>query len=232
MDRELREAAAKRSTLYRARADRPQQRTSAVTHAGRAAASFATEFRFDGMTPDGGAWTAGELNFVGMASSTNSPYEMWDAAGPYEEVVERGAFATSLALGRNLDVPLVIEHDAIRRIARTTIAAGQPGHLSLSETDKGLVCAALLDPADVDVQYILPKLRSGLLSEMSFRFTIDSGEWSADYSRFTIKSANLQRGDVSLVGWGANPNTSAALREKTAAPSVTRSFVVRDSDLR
>lgn len=225
MDRELREAAVKRSTLYRARADRPQQRTSAVTHAGRAAASFVTEFRFDDAPAGPG------LNFVGMASSTNSPYEMWDSAGPYEEVVERGAFASSLALGRNLDVPLVIEHDAIRRIARTTIPSGQVGHLELSESDKGLMCSALLDPNDVDVQYILPKLRAGLLSEMSFRFVIDSGEWSADYSRFTIKSANINRGDVSLVGWGANPNTTAALRTETPK-TVARSFVVRDSDLR
>lgn len=271
---ELRIAAERRSKIYRARADRPQQRRSDVTHAGKPAATFRTECRLytggdlappPGMTPTGGGWTGNDdgsfgiddLFFIGLASSTNSNYTMYDQSGPYEEMVAPGAFRASLDLGDQLDVPLVIEHESIRRIARTTIPAGQPGHLQLAENNVGLVCRAQLDPNDLDVQYILPKIRSGLLNEMSFRFEITSGEWSPDFSQYVIHSANLQRGDVSLVGFGANPNTFAGLSDRAApeklllpmnekaernllaqllnkySPAPTpRTFLVRDDDLR
>src|ERR1700744_4676297 len=100
---------------------------------------------------------------------------MWDQGGPYDEIVAPGAFQQSLSLGDQLDVPLVLQHDDLRRIARTSIPAGRPGHLALAETQMGLACRAQLDPNDPDVAYILPKLASGLVSEMSFRFVIDSG---------------------------------------------------------
>jgi phage head maturation protease len=51
-------------------------------------------------------------------------------------------------------VPLVIAHDQMRRIARTT-----NGTLTLSVDDTGLLVEADLDPADADVAYIAPKLR-------------------------------------------------------------------------
>lgn len=250
MSDEMREAAVARALHYRARADRPSQRRSEIMHGGRPAARFGAELRLmgggdispaPGMVPTGGAWVGDsssptnvdDLFFVGLASSTNSPYDMYDACGPYQEMVAPGAFKQSLSLGANLDVPLVIEHNTIQRIARTTIPWGTPGALQLAETDMGLVCRAQLDPDDEDVKYILPKIRSGLVSEMSFRFEITSGEWSPDFSQYVIHSANLQRGDVSIVGYGANPNTFAALAARTEAkPAAVRTFVVRDSDLR
>lgn len=270
-----RAAVARRST-YRARADRPMQRRSDVSHGGRAAATYGADMQvsrtgFDFGNPQGGQpsqvpagsyWigdgdgdAVSDLYFTGLASSTNSPYEMYDAAGPYQEIVAPGAFQASLALGDQLDVPLVIQHTDIRRIARTTIPVGMPGHLQLSESSAGLVCLAQLDPADPDVQYVIGKIQSGLVSEMSFRFEITSGEWSPDYSQFVINSASLQRGDVSICGYGANPNTFAAmsrsaqpmsddaarklydqLRSRFEAPApkptAPRSFLVRDEDLR
>lgn len=272
----LHRAAEQRAKLYRARADRPSQRRSADIPGARALVSFPAQMRagmygapdstqpYSGMTPsggfwsgdDGGAFSVGDLYYTGLASSVNSPYEMFDAAGPYEELVAPGAFKQSLALGDQLDVPLVIQHTDIRRIARTTIPAGQPGHLELAESQLGLVCRALLDPNDPDVQYIVPKIQSGLVTEMSFRFVIDAGEWSSDFSQYTIYSANLQRGDVSICGYGANPNTFGATFQAGIArsayseqaernllaqlkakhePTVTqvpRSFLVRDDDLR
>jgi hypothetical protein len=250
---EMRAAAQKRRDLYRARADRPSQRRSFVSHGGRPAAYFPAQMEMrlmgggaispaPGMVPTGGAWVSDESSptdidsifFVGLASSTDSPYEMYDQCGPYTESVAKGAFQQSLSLGDQLDVPLVIEHNTIQRIARTTIPWGQPGALMLAETDLGLVCRAQLDPADIDVQYIMPKIASGLVSEMSFRFEITSGEWSPDFSQFVINSANLQRGDVSIVGYGANPNTFAGLsaRAESATPKASRKFIVKDSDLR
>lgn len=225
---ELREAAQARRTMYRARADRPQQRSSRYTHSGKPAATFPAQMRFmtggdvdtaPGMVPAAGGWTAGddgsngvdELFMIGLASSTNQNYEMYDAAGPYNEMVAPGAFRASLALGAALDVPLVIQHNDAQRLARTTIPAGQMGHLSLAETELGLEFRAQLDPNDPDVAYARRKVLSGLMTECSFRFSIDSGEWSPDFSQYVIHSANLQRGDVSLVGFGANPHTGAAM---------------------
>lgn len=263
-------AAEARRSMYRAAKDRPMQRRSLITHGGRPAAQFRAQMRFmtggdlnpaPGMVPAAGGWTAGddgsngvdELFFVGLASSTNSPYEMYDQAGPYHEIVAAGAFRSSLSLGAGLDVPLVIQHDDARRIARTTIPSGQPGHLELTESTEGLMCRAQLDPNDPDVAYIMPKIQSGLMSEMSFRFEITSGEWSPDFSQYVISSANLQRGDVSIVGYGANPNTFAALAQRGASrplsetaerelyrqlaakydmPERKKTFLVRDDDLR
>lgn len=270
MSSEFERAAQMRRTMYRARADRPTQRRSQITHGGRAAATFTSQMSLrapgdsvdigSGMTPTGGYWTGNDdgsfgiddLFFIGLASSTNSPYEMYDQAGPYNELVAPGAFRASLDLGQALDVPLVIQHTDIRRIARTTIPAGQRGHLELTETDLGLTCRAQLDPNDPDVAYIMPKINSGLVSEMSFRFEITSGEWSPDFSQFVINSANLQRGDVSICGYGANPNTFAGLsanrskldekaertlldqlqRKYAPVREAPRAFMVRDEDLR
>src|SRR4030095_7195825 len=104
----------------------------------------------------------GALQFYGMASVYERGYEMYDFFGPYTEVVSAGAASDSLARA-DLDVPLVLQHQDLRRIARTT-----NGSLILSETDDRMhVHAPELDPTDLDVQYIVPKLRSGLIDEMS-----------------------------------------------------------------
>jgi len=57
--------------------------------------------------------------FTGYASVTSQGYQMWDMFGPYTEVVTAGEFEATLAL-EGLDVPLVLQHDSLRRIARTT----------------------------------------------------------------------------------------------------------------
>ncbi len=165
--------------------------------------------------------TADALTFNGCASVTDTPYAMWDAFGEYTETVTRGAFAKTL-LTPNLDVPLVIDHDPGRRLARTLVAAGQHGHLDLAETETGLMATALLDPADPDVAYIAPKLRSGLIDEMSFRFRIIAGQWSPDWTEYHISEVDIHRGDVAIVAYGASPTTWGELRVP---------FLVTDSDL-
>lgn len=152
---------------------------------------------------------AESMDFHGVASTTEQGYEMYDMFGPYTEVVSRGAFTQTLKRD-GLDVPLVLSHDSLRRMARTTL-----GTLLLAETDAGLdVTAPGLDPRDADVAYIAPKIRAGLIDEMSFMFRIDSGMWSPDYDEFRINQVDIHRGDVSIVGYGANPYTSAELRSQ------------------
>jgi phage head maturation protease len=74
---------------------------------------------------------------------------------------------------------------------------------------------AELDAADEDVSYIVPKIRAGLIDEMSFMFRIVKGMWSPDYTEYRIDAFDIHRGDVSIVGYGANPATSAELRTPT-----------------
>jgi len=160
----------------------------------------------------------GHLTFEGVASVVDRGYEMMDMFGPYTEIVGRGAFDESLARA-DLDVPLVLGHDQMRRIARTTSTISP---LVLSMTDEGLhVLAERLDPADPDVSYAAGKMRAGLLDEMSFAFRIEKGWWSDDWSTYLIEQVDIHRGDTALVGFGANPYTSANLgasgEEKLAA---------------
>lgn len=148
------------------------------------------------------------VHFTGLASAYERAYDMYDMWGPYTEIVSAGAAAVSLARA-DLDVPLVLQHDTLRRIARTT-----NGTLTLTETDDGLeVDAPNLDLEDADVAYIVPKLRAGLIDEMSFAFSIVRGQWSPDYTEYRIEEFDLHRGDVAIVGYGANPYTVSQVRQ-------------------
>lgn len=248
---ELRAAARERSNRgpdskrYRAPADRPRQRRSGEAASSPARVTFrARKIEIRASGGDGGL-----LTYDGYASVTEAPYEMWDWAGPYTELVTPGAFAKTLAQA-DLDVPLVIQHDAIRRIARTT-----NGSLELSEDDTGLhVLAEQLDPEDADVAYIAPKLRSGLIDEMSFKFMITKGSWSPDWMEYHIEEVDIHRGDVAIVAYGANPATAGSglrapvdvaklsdeqakealrsLNDRFGLTTFTRSVLVSDEDVR
>ena len=185
-------AAQARAAGVSQRSHRPQQRQSANDD-GRV--SFRAALSLD--DTDG-------LRFRGYATVYESPYEMTDVFGPYSEVVSAGAAADTLNRG-DLDVPFVLGHDQLRRIARTT-----NGTLTLTEDETGLLVEATLDPSDSDVAYIAPKLRAGLIDEMSFAFRITSGLWSPDYSEYRIDRFDLHRGDVAIVGFGANPHTAGS----------------------
>jgi HK97 family phage prohead protease len=197
----------------RQRADRPSQRRSSaetgeggprLAHVRAAARIQLAERAADSTDP---------LSFRGHASITETPYEMYDWYGPYNEVVSAGAFDDTLAR-TGLDVPLVLGHDQMRRIARTTNDT-----LRLAMDEEGLLVEADLDPADLDVQYIAPKLRSGLIDEMSFAFRITRGVWSPDYTEYRIDEVEIHRGDVAIVGYGANPFTDSGLRAETKPPA-------------
>jgi HK97 family phage prohead protease len=206
----------------RARADRPQERRGAP-EPGQAAGRLTV--RVAGLQLRSSS-AASTLQFEGMASVTNSPYQMWDFFGEYEEEVASGAFLQTLKRD-GLDVPLVLEHDSMRRIARTT-----NGSLQLSETDNGLHVLADLDPEDLDVQYIAPKLRSGLIDEMSFKFRINQGEWSPDWSLFRIQEVDIHRGDVAIVSYGANPATAGSGLRSLTVPKKSGAQLIHPDELK
>ncbi len=207
------DAAQKRAAAVRALADRPSHRRCAeAPTSGARVTARVSEIRLSEPS------TSGIVRFDGYASVTEQPYEMWDWYGPYEEVVRAGAFRQTL-LQSDLDVPFVIVHDQIRRMARTIM-----GTLHLEETDHGLHVGADLDTRDSDVAYIVPKLipnESGhsLVDEMSFAFRIIKGLWAPDYLQYDIEQVDLHRGDVAIVGYGANPYTAGSgLAEDLPSP--------------
>jgi hypothetical protein len=146
----------------------------------------------------------GTLKFRGWASVTDTPYTV----GDFTETIARGSFKRSL--GQAPDVSLLVNHTGLP-LARTS-----SGTLRLEEDERGLRVEADLCADDPDVQQILPKLRRGDLSEMSFAFRAVQQEWSKDYSERTIRECALHRGDCSIVTNAANPAATGALSIRSA----------------
>src|SRR5450755_1315268 len=141
----------------------------------------------------------------GYASVVEQPYDM----GGYTETISRGAFTGTLS--KNPDVQLLLNHQGLP-LARTTVPPGQVGHLALTEDPLGLHFAALLDRNDSDCQSLVRKIAGGLMDEASFAFRVIRQDWSSDRSERKITEISLDRGDVSVVNFGASPTTSVDAR--------------------
>lgn len=150
--------------------------------------------------PDGAGGDT--LTFSGYACITEVGYEMSDWLGPFTEVVRAGAFAKTL--GENADVPFLVNHDGL------TLARTKSGTMRLAEDDTGLHTEADLDPASPHVAALRSAMDRGDVDEMSFAFWITRQMWSPDYDQRDILEVNLNKGDVSVVNYGANPNTAGA----------------------
>jgi HK97 family phage prohead protease len=211
-----REAAELRALHHRSLGDRPAQRGAGPAEydrwrqrTGPAPAAVVrgavVACRAAGDSPDDGQY------FSGFASVSGAFYRMYDMFGPYDEQVAVGAGEQTLAQD-DLQVPLVLDHVSSRRIAMTGNLFSPLNLTEVTEGDRtGLLAEApSLRMDDPDVAYIVPKMRSGLINEMSFRFSIDEGRWSEDFTQYTIMRYDIQRGDVSIVGFGANPFTAGA----------------------
>jgi HK97 family phage prohead protease len=144
------------------------------------------------------------LTFRGLASSTESPYDM----GWYSETIARGAFTKTLS--ERPDVVLLLNHEGL------PLAATRNGSLTLEQTSRGLEFTATADAADPDAARVATKVSSGLLQECSFAFRPTRQTWNEDYTERTINEVSLDRGDVSIVTFGANPNTAVSLRSALA----------------
>lgn len=145
------------------------------------------------------------VTLTGYASVVDVGYEIY--GGPpwgWTESISRGAFDKTLAEGP--DVQLLINHEGLP-LART-----KSGTLRLSADNIGLHVEADLDPADPDVERLEPKMRRGDIDEMSFAFRVMRQEWNEEYTERYITEVNIERGDVSVVNYGANPHTSVGLR--------------------
>lgn len=146
------------------------------------------------------------LTFEGYASVTEEPYEMYDMFGPYTEVVDRAAFDNTLRA--DPDVKLLFNHKGMP-MARTH----QASNLTLSADERGL--HVLAQPIDIPLtREIAAGIEAKVLDEMSFAFFIVRGSWSPDYTEYRIHEVDINRGDVAIVTYGANPATTVGLRSQ------------------
>jgi len=141
----------------------------------------------------------------GYASVVEKKYRMWDIFGEYDEVVSQGAFDETLS--KNPDVAYLVNHRGVT-MARTT-----NGSLELLADGKGLATSAYVNPKRTDVRDLVTAIEDRDVTEMSFAFRIDEGEWNDDFTEFRIAKVDLDRGDVSAVNYGASPHTSVAARQ-------------------
>lgn len=158
----------------------------------------------------------------GYASTYEQDYEMWDAFGPYTEVVTAGAGSRSLKTSP--DVVFLFNHRGMP-MARTHGAET----LELSEEDYGLLSVAHPEMRLPDSQTLVTAIDAKLITEMSFAFVIERGVWSPDYTQYRIDQYDIDRGDTSAVTYGANPTTEIVAER--SAEMAARMRRVRMADL-
>lgn len=114
-------------------------------------------------------------------------------------------------------------HDMNRAVAATDVPAGQPGNLSLSADDHGLRFFAKVARDDPDGIAMAAKMRSGVLRQASFAFTIGKAEYTVtenedgpdEEHRRLLEADHLY--DVCACAQGAYPQTVSGLRSYAAA---------------
>ncbi len=169
---------------------------------------------------------------TGYASVFDKGYEMYGGPdkGGWVEIVDRRAFDETLK--RKPDLHLLINHEGMP-LART-----KSGTLRLSTDKVGLKVDADLDRSDPDVQRLEVKMGRGDMDEMSFAFRTIRHEWNEDESERRMLELNLDKGDVSVVNFGASPHTSAGLRsmqdaiDAITAGDLAEMRAVDESDVR
>jgi HK97 family phage prohead protease len=131
--------------------------------------------------------------------------------GFMREVVRSGAFAKTIKDGA--DVRFLYNHNPDTVMARTSA-----GSLRLKEDREGLFTEADLDENDVDVQRLAPKLRSGLVTQMSFGFSVvrdhmNPADEEKDEQSPLRELREVELFDVSPVTFPAYEGTDGGLRD-------------------
>ena len=148
----------------------------------------------------------GGLTLSGYAAVFNRESEN---LGGFVEVLKPGCFKEVLT--NDPDVRGLLNHDANTIFART-----RNGSLTLEEDKTGLKFTATIDPSDDDGRKVYQKVKSGLIDQCSFAFSVDDKgqEWSDRDDGLSLREiTNVNYlGDVSAVTYPAYPQTSVIAR--------------------
>jgi HK97 family phage prohead protease len=137
---------------------------------------------------------ADKVSIGGYAAVFNS---LSQDLGGFREVIRRGAFQSTIAGGA--DVRFLINHDGLP-LART-----KSGTLRLAEDDRGLI----------------PKMKRGDLSQMSFGFRTLKDAWRQEGADQIRELHAVDLFDVSAVTYPAYQSTEVALRSLAASRGMT-----------
>lgn len=136
--------------------------------------------------------------------------------GGFTEILEPGTFRK--ALRGKPDVRLLKNHDPNYVLARTTAQVDGKPSLELREDASGLHVWALVEPRTW-VDDLVKEMRSGLLDQMSFAFTIGEGgdDWAVAEDGTVVRTIRAdgvdELFDVSVVTYPATTETDVAIRE-------------------
>jgi HK97 family phage prohead protease len=155
----------------------------------------------------------------GFATVFERGYEMWDMFGEYKEIMDYNSLSKSLA--GNPDVAFLVNHSGVT-MARTTSSTLELATRTNEEGYTGLHVDAYLNPDRQDVRDFVSAVVDKNVDEMSFAFMLIEGEWNDDFSVFRILEADINRGDVSGVNYGANPFTSIQARSADWLADISR----------
>ena len=172
---------------------------------------------------DDNTWT-----MSGYAAVFNKKTTLYDGRfGKLTESLSPDAFNTVLR-DQGMDMPdgvvhFNFGHDMNRAVAATDVPAGQPGSLVLEAHEEGLHFLARVPRDDPDGVAMAAKMRSGVLRQASFAFTIadqtrtstENEDGTENEHRTILEVGHLY--DVCATPQGAYPQTVAGLRSYAAA---------------
>ena len=136
-------------------------------------------------------------------ASTFEPYVLFNVDGTdYSERIERGAFAST----DMLDVVFLFNHEG------QVMARSKNKTLEVGEDEKGLWIKADLGSTNRSKE-MYDEIRSGLIDQMSFAFTVSpDGEYYDRDTHTRVITRVKKIYDVSAVTYPANPDTSISAR--------------------
>lgn len=142
-----------------------------------------------------------EYYVEGYATTFNDPYTMYEIDSvQYKEQIDRRAL-----VGADMsDVILQYDH------AGKVMARKSNGTLIVEATERGLFVAADLSKSDAS-RSLYEEIRNGLVTQMSWAFTVDEDEYDRANHTRTIKRVRKVY-DVSAVSIPANPSADIAAR--------------------
>ena len=138
----------------------------------------------------------------GYATTYDDPYTLWEFDGvKYQEKISRDALA-----GADMgDVIFLYNHEGM------VFARMSNGTLTLESDDRGLHVRADLSSTE-DSRRMYESIKTGLVTQMSWAFTIADDEYDESTHTRSIKSVRKVY-DVSAVSIPANPNTDISARD-------------------
>ena len=153
--------------------------------------------------------------YAALYNSWSKP--LMGAKGTFTERIAPGAFDASIAAGASL----WFMHDSKQILANT-----KSGTLTLESDAQGLKYTATLGDSQRDAD-VLDLVKRGVVSEMSFGFSVPSGGDSWSGEKRTLNQINLR--EISVVEVGAYSNTTSSVRSQET-PVITK--VIKPMNIR